>query len=327
MAEQIFREPDEVESAVTLLDEPTRARISWGAVFGGAFSALGLWLLLYAFGMAVGLTSVDPNNPGSLRGSGIFTGIWSAISPLIALFVGGLVAGRLAGVFARGFGALHGLVMWGLVSVAGAFMVAALISTAVTGAAALGKSVVKGGGHVIEEVTGGVAGGAATLDLDWSAALGPVNQRLSAQGKPTVTADQLRASAKDAIEGSMRTGHLDRTALENALARNTALSQSDVQDVAQQLESQFNDVKARVTERAQMAAERARTAALKAADATGKAFWGVFGALLLGLAAAIVGGALGAPRLALRERVVRRRVTEPPPRGPILPPREAYPRG
>src|SRR3569832_846812 len=60
---------------------PAMPRISWGSIFGGAFAALGLWLLLYAFGLAIGLTAVDPSNPGSVRGSGIFTGIWGALAP------------------------------------------------------------------------------------------------------------------------------------------------------------------------------------------------------------------------------------------------------
>src|SRR3954451_21808678 len=112
---------------------PAKPRISWGAVFGGAFAALGIWLLLYAFGLAIGLSSVDPNDPGSVKGSGIFTGVWSGVAPLIALFIGGLVAGHLAGIFSRGYGALHGLVMWGLVAVSGAFMVVAIISSVVAG--------------------------------------------------------------------------------------------------------------------------------------------------------------------------------------------------
>jgi hypothetical protein len=331
MADEVFREPVEVEPAVvSVMEEPLMARISWGAIFGGAFSALGLWLLLYAFGLAIGLSSVDPNNPGSLRGSGMFTGIWGAVAPLVALFVGGVVAGRLAGGHARGYGALHGLVMWGLVSVAGAFMMVALVSAAITGAAAIGRTVAQTGGRAIEKVTVGAAGGVANLDLDWNAALGPVNERLTAEGKPTVSADELRAAAKDALETSMRTGRFDRTAFEDALAQNTALSRTDAQEISQQMAARIDDLKMRVKERAQSIAGRAETGALRAADKTGKAFWGVFGALFLGLCSAIVGGALGVPRLALHTHAPRGRRTvevEPPPRGPILPPREAYPRG
>ena len=54
-----------------------RPRLSWGAIFGGAVTALGLWVLLYAFGLAVGLSSLDPANPHSVRGSSIFTGVWA----------------------------------------------------------------------------------------------------------------------------------------------------------------------------------------------------------------------------------------------------------
>ena len=54
--------------------------------------------------------------------------------------------------------------------------------------------------------------------------------------------------------------------------------------------------------------------------------------MALGLIAAVVGGAVGVPSLRSLERVERgprTRVVETPPRapvGPILPPREAYPR-
>jgi hypothetical protein len=309
---------------------PTRPRISWGAIFGGAFSALGLWLLLYAFGVALGFSTVDPNNPGSVKGSGIFTGVWSGVAPLIALFVGGLVAGRLSGVFSRGYGALHGLVMWGLVSVAGVYFVGSIVATAVTGAASAGKAVVQGGGEVVKGVTGGAGGAASALGLDWNDALGPINQRLQAEGKPTVTADQLQAATKDAVQGSVRQGRFDRATFESALARNTALSRQDAQELSQRAEQQFNQTTSGLKQRAQGAMQSMETGALKAVDVTGKAFWAVFGALALGLAASIVGGLVGAPTLRVKRAVHAPRVTpvEPPPRGPIItsPPREAYPR-
>jgi hypothetical protein len=328
MAEEVFTAPAGYTAAVvTEVDEPERrrSRISWGAVFGGAFAALGLWLLLYAFGLAVGLSSVDPNNPASIKGSGIFTGIWGAVAPLIALFLGGLVAGRVAGVFARGFGALHGLVMWGLVSVGGAYLVVALMSSAFIGAAALGKSVARGGAGALRSVAGGVLGGAQEAGVEWSDLLGPINRRLAAEGKPTVTADELQAATKGAIQSSVRMGRFDRSIFESSLAQNSTLSRSDVQEISGRVEAQLDQLR----ERARSAAETAKIEALKAADATGKAFWGVFGALLLGLIAALAGGAVGVPRLYPRERAVRGPTTVttgPAPRAPLTPPREAYPR-
>src|SRR4051794_38179263 len=103
--------------ATTTMNDPARPhrglmegppiRIAWSSIFGGVVAALGVWALLYALGLALGLSAIDPNNPDSAKPSGIFTGIWSLIVPLIALFVGGLVAGRGAGLISRGGGALH----------------------------------------------------------------------------------------------------------------------------------------------------------------------------------------------------------------------------
>jgi hypothetical protein len=326
MAEELVRTP-----AVVAVEEAmsARPRISWGAVLAGAFAALGLWLLLYALGLAFGLSSVDPSNPGSVRGSGIFTGVWGGIAPLVALFVGGLVAGRLAGVFARGYGALHGLVMWGLVSVAGAYLVMAVASLAVAGVATVGKTVVEAGGTAVKGVAGAGVGAARELGIDWDDVLGPVNQRLAAEGKPRVSASQLQEAARDAAQSSVREGRFDRAAFENSLAQNTPLPRADAQEISERLEAQVEGAMSELKARARGVAVTARADALRAAEKSARAFFGVFFALLLGLIAAIVGGALGVPLLP-GERTLRGprvKTVEPPPRGPIVPPREAYPRG
>jgi hypothetical protein len=47
-----------------------------------------------------------------LRSAGIGTTVASLAAPLIALFIGGYVAGRLATTFDGKVGATHGLVTW-----------------------------------------------------------------------------------------------------------------------------------------------------------------------------------------------------------------------
>src|SRR5262245_35978467 len=84
-------------------------RMSWGAVIGGVVAALGVAILLYALGLALGLdVVVNPNNPESLRSSGVFTSVWMLITSLIALFVGGLVAGRGANALTHAGASIHG---------------------------------------------------------------------------------------------------------------------------------------------------------------------------------------------------------------------------
>ncbi|HEY7373491.1 MAG TPA: hypothetical protein VIF57_15130 [Polyangia bacterium] len=310
-----------------------RPRLSWGAIFGGAVSALGLWVLLYAFGLAVGLSSLDPANPHSARASGIFTGVWAIIAPLIALFVGGWVAGRGSSIFTRGQGATHGLVVWGLTTLLGASMVALATSAIVGGAFTVGRAAVGAGGSAVGAAASGSGSAARWLGIDANDLLGPVNQRLRAEGKPTVTAQQLEAGTRDVAQTAIRQGRLDRQTLTAAIVQNTGLSRADAEEIANDVQSRYQGVAAQVQSRLREAAGKAETGALKAGDATGKAFWGVFGALALGLIAAVAGGAVGAPgvpgrRLPRervpreRERVTHERATHP---SAIATPREVHP--
>lgn len=115
--------------------------ISWGALFAGAAAALGMWVLLYALGLALGLSTVDPKDTDTLRATGVFTGIWGLATPLVALFIGGLVAGRSAGPLSRGGGAIHGLVVWSLTALAGLYLIVNLFGNALGSAVAVGQNV------------------------------------------------------------------------------------------------------------------------------------------------------------------------------------------
>jgi hypothetical protein len=273
---------------------PPPARISWGAIFAGAVAALGVWIMLYALGLALGLSSLDPNDPSTLKSSGAFTGIWSLVTPLLALFVGGMVAGRGAGIVTKLGGAIHGVVVWGLTAIAGGWLLANLVATLVGGVAAVGKTAMQAGtGAAIgaaQTQSGKQAGSvAAGFGLDVDDALRPINQRLQAEGKPTVTAEQLRAAANDVVQQAWRQGRVDRALLVNGIAQNTALSRPDAEQIATRIEAQFDSAKANLGEKA----HSVETGALRAAETTGKAFWGIFGALFLGLASSIVGATAG----------------------------------
>ena len=278
--------------AVGAIPLPAFPRISWGAIFGGAVAGLAIWMLLYSLGLALGLSTVDPENPGSVRSSGLFTGIWGAITPLIALFVGGWVASQSAGVLDRKSGAIHGLVMWGVTLLLGATLTFTALGSIVGGLASAGKSAVSAGGGALSELAGQAGGAAQAFGLDANDALAPVNQRLQREGKPPVSAEQVQAATRDAIQDGVRQGRMDRSLIVNALSQNTALSPTDAEEVATRIETQWNQARTRAGD----LAERAQTGALKAADATGKAFWGVFAALLLGMIAAVGGSLVGVQR-------------------------------
>lgn len=287
-----LEEPIEPPAAVPLPSE----RISWGAIIGGAVTALGVGALLYALGFALGLSAINPDNPSSFKASSIFTGIWSLVTSFLALFAGGMVASRGAGVYTRASGAIHGLVMWGLTTIAGALLVFNVLTLAIGGAAALGKTAIESGAGAVSSTAGQAPGLAKALGIDFDDLLAPVNRRLRAENKPTVTAPQLEAATKDVVGDALQQGRLDRDMLSASIAQNTRLSRADADDIATRMEEAFNRTveRARVTVRG--TASSLQTGALRAAEETGKALWGVFGALLIGLVSAVLGALAGTRR-------------------------------
>lgn len=272
-------------------------RMSWGAVIGGVVSALGVAILLYALGLALGLdVVVDPSDPGSLRSSGMFTSIWMLVTSLIALFVGGLVAGRGANALTHASATIHGLVMWGLTTLAAVWLVLNVFGSVISGVASVGKTAVEAGASAVAGGAEQAGQLAKQLGFDADTALQPINQRLRQEGKPEITAQQLQEATKDVAQNAVRTGRLDREQLVTAIGQNTALSRADAQEVAGRVEQQWNEGREKVSGTLSQAREKLETGTLKAADVTGKVFWGVFIALALGLASAIGGANVGIGR-------------------------------
>lgn len=90
-----------------------RDRVSWGAIWGGLLTALGLFLLLSLLATAIGITTVqqgnvDPENVGRVAG------VVSAVLGLLAFFVGGFIAGRGGGIVGQDAGAVNGFLVWAL---------------------------------------------------------------------------------------------------------------------------------------------------------------------------------------------------------------------
>lgn len=110
---------------------------SWGAIFAGTLAGIGIWIVLYALGLALGFAGV-PTDGGTVRGSGLFNGVWGLVVPLVALFLGSAVAGRSVGPVTRGGGAVHGLVVWSLTAVAGVWLVATLFGSMMGGPITVG---------------------------------------------------------------------------------------------------------------------------------------------------------------------------------------------
>ena len=133
MAEKYYA--DAPESGAELGAYPALlSRVSWGAIFAGVACALAAHLVFSMIGVSVGFAVVDPaHEQDPLAGIGTAAGIWAAVSSLIALFAGGWVAGRLAGLPRDLTGALHGATVWAIVALTSTFLAFSGLSSALSG--------------------------------------------------------------------------------------------------------------------------------------------------------------------------------------------------
>jgi MFS family permease len=111
-----------------LISDRRQPALRWSAVFAGVAVAVALWSVLQMLGMGVGLSALDIDDAGSFRHVRIGNSVWSMLAPLIALAVGGLVAGKLAATLEQRVGALHGFVVGALSSVIGLVLTVSIVS-------------------------------------------------------------------------------------------------------------------------------------------------------------------------------------------------------
>lgn len=120
-------------------------RISWRSVFAGVIGVLAISILLSLLGVALGFALLDPESATDItNGSGTAVTIWTLISLLVSLGIGGFIAGRLAGVD----GHFHGFLVWALALLVAIWFGAMTINNAarITGSAL--SSVTSAAGNV-----------------------------------------------------------------------------------------------------------------------------------------------------------------------------------
>jgi hypothetical protein len=104
--------------AYRMPDSPVlRRQTEWGAIWAGVFVVAAIWSV---FGL-LGFSIFDVSAGGSVSPWGM--GIWSIVLTMIAMYVGGRVTGRLAGVQTRSSAVASGMTMFGLSAVATAVLV------------------------------------------------------------------------------------------------------------------------------------------------------------------------------------------------------------
>lgn len=103
--------------------------VRWTAILAGLVGAMGAYLLLALFGLATGLTVVEPQAGQEQVGAvSVGMGIYTGIITLVAAFIGGYIAARLSGLSRFTDGLLHGFVTWAATTLLFAYLATTALS-------------------------------------------------------------------------------------------------------------------------------------------------------------------------------------------------------
>lgn len=310
-------------------------RVSWGAIFAGAVSAVALTALLSLLGLAIGFGSLDPAEGDSVRGVPKSTLIWWAVISVLATGIGGFVAGRLAGIPRSLTGALHGLAVWSVATLLTLWLATTAVGFALGATANLVSTTARVATSAVSTVGGAAvdAGSAAVPSpspaqvssardravqeaLTLGRAAGMNEQDLQqAQNAVAATAQDIARTPGDAgqdlsqlidrlFQGpNAAISPAERERLVEEVARRSGVSREEAQRIAGRWETQartaWSEVRTTGDRTMSRAGETAIQASDDALDVLSKVAWGMFLISLAGLVAALIGSALAAPSLAV----------------------------
>ncbi|MEP6887244.1 MAG: hypothetical protein ABI945_02875 [Nitrospirales bacterium] len=285
------------------------SRIKWSAVFGGMVVGLSIQLALTLLGLAIGAWSVDLRESGS--GVPIGTGIWTAVSMLVAAFIGGYVTTYLSGTILRQEGIMHGAVVWGvtwlvfawLTTTAMAYMLGGLFSAFGAGLQAVSSGV----GQTASKLADASGIDLSKLNVSKEDLRKQIESTLQATGKAELQPGAIKKDAKQTADQAksgqslsqvsdsalaelyQKLTALDREAATNVLVNKMGMSDTQAREVVQGTLGAVAQIK----EKAQNVKEQSIDAATTAINRTGSIAWWLFVLAVLTLGSTVSGGVLG----------------------------------
>jgi hypothetical protein len=142
-------------------------RVAWGAIFAGVAIALVAQLLFSILGIGIGVASLGPQGTDipTAEGFSLTAALWWGITGVIAAFLGGFTAGRLAGVPKESTAAWHGLTSWAVATLAVFYLFTTTVGSLIGGTFNTLSSAVGGIATTAGTATTAVSGGALLSTL------------------------------------------------------------------------------------------------------------------------------------------------------------------
>jgi hypothetical protein len=295
--------PTTTETIQTPCDRHYYHSLCWGAVLAGTVAAIGIHLLLTALGVGAGLATFSPmtdTNPVANFSAGAAIA-WS-VCAIIALWFGGLIAGRFSGCPHRGFA--HGILVWSLTLILTLLLLSLGTGMVLGGALkVLGEGVGIGGKAVASGVGDLAKTGAKRSDAQLGSFIEEAVQSVPTNATPKASTRARReigfAVTKLFAPGNEAGFQVNRMAAINALVEYAQMTETDATKTIDDWTTSHKNLQAELANILAVAEQKARATADRAAhNLSCAAIWSFF-ALLIGLLAAAFGGQCGA-RCALR---------------------------
>lgn len=289
-----------ISGRLGLLSAPS---LCWGAIFGGTLAAIAIHILLTALGVGAGLAVFTPMtdaNPVANFSMGAAI-VWTVCS-LVALWFGGLVAGRFSHSLHSGF--VHGILVWSLTMIITLLLLSMGTGMVMGGALkVLGEGLGMGGKAVVASAGGAVKEGANRSGVQLGSFIDEGVQSAPANPSPKNAIRAKReigfAVGKLFAPGNDINSADNRTAAIKALTQYSEMSEADASKTVDGWIVSYRDLQAESDRMKAAADQKAREAAdLAAGHLSRAALWSFF-ALLAGLLVSSLGGSCGARRAVL----------------------------
>jgi hypothetical protein len=253
--------------------------VSWGSIIAGVVVAIGLQLLFNLLGFAIGASSINASQ-GDQPGKGMAVGalIWFVVTWLLSLGAGAWTATQFSGHTTRRLAALNGVLIWAVASLSLVYLLGTAAGSLIGGTA----SVI---GRAASLAGSGAKSSAPAVTGLLQQATGVTPKDISDQAGDLVSDPKFQQILGDALRGGQFTDE-DHQALATLLEQRRHMTPDQADQTISQWQSDLKKA-------AQSAKTNALQAEDKAASGVSAAGFGSFIALLLGLAAAVLGGVLG----------------------------------
>ncbi len=184
-------------------------RISWGAVLAGAIMAIAIQISVNLLAVRMGASSFNPRYDADpdLKDSVMTGAVWVGLGTLVAMFVGGWIAARFAGIPEGVDGMLHGLMVWAVVTLVSLLFLGSAVGRLLGGVSALVGQGLNLAGRVTETAARGavdVAKGATGIAKDVVSGAANVVEDVASDAANTTkdAAGGLRAVIQKAVDSS-----------------------------------------------------------------------------------------------------------------------------